>query len=443
MKTFATDWKIFVFRMEDLGLQLRTRLGQAEQVIGGQKRELERSLAAQKTLIQQLQESEQEAREMQEFLQAEKGTLQEALREGEQEVRRLQEQVRGLEGKVGTMEDHAKAAAKHLETKHCELAAVRSEVGAVKERAREMLLGQGAELSRASVAIMALTHRLETLVRGDAGDSGEDTEPDSCGEPVPAPMDMSTLASSQQLVRRSSQFLITPSTDMDKTELLSEFSRAMMTTSTGSGDMKQLLSSSCDQLEAAGGAVPGLTEQINNIEELVARLAQARTQEEADLKKSQHEENVMNGNTETETETQLREVISDKERAMAEMVAKFGRNRQILTSNWEQAECEVRRLDDIYHDTVRVENIVFRETSLTLLFNKSIQVSRVVGCLAALPELTQQHPALSALCSQLELESSQVASTAPLAANTNTNTNLNTDTRMSRSLVNNSHSRYQ
>ena len=438
MKTFATDWKIFVFRMEDLGLQLRTRLGQAEQVIGGQKRELERSLAAQKTLIQQLQESEQEAREMQEFLQAEKGTLQEALREGEQEVRRLQEQVRGLEGKVGTMEDHAKAAAKHLETKHCELAAVRSEVGAVKERAREMLLGQGAELSRASVAIMALTHRLETLVRGDSGDSGEDTEPDSCGEPTPAPMDMSTLASSQQLVRRSSQFLITPSTDMDKTELLSEFSRAMMTTSTGSGDMKQLLSSSCDQLEAAGGAVPGLTEQINNIEELVARLAQARTQEEADLKKSQHEENVMNGNTETETETQLREVISDKERAMAEMVAKFGRNRQILTSNWEQAECEVRRLDDIYHDTVRVPR-----NFVDTLYNKSIQVSRVVGCLAALPELTQQHPALSALCSQLELESSQVASTAPLAANTNTNTNLNTDTRMSRSLVNNSHSRYQ
>ena len=437
-KDICHDWKIFVFRMEDLGLQLRTRLGQAEQVIGGQKRELERSLAAQKTLIQQLQESEQEAREMQEFLQAEKGTLQEALREGEQEVRRLQEQVRGLEGKVGTMEDHAKAAAKHLETKHCELAAVRSEVGAVKERAREMLLGQGAELSRASVAIMALTHRLETLVRGDSGDSGEDTEPDSCGEPAPAPMDMSTLASSQQLVRRSSQFLITPSTDMDKTELLSEFSRAMMTTSTGSGDMKQLLSSSCDQLEAAGGAVPGLTEQINNIEELVARLAQARTQEEADLKKSQHEENVMNGNTETETETQLREVISDKERAMAEMVAKFGRNRQILTSNWEQAECEVRRLDDIYHDTVRVPR-----NFVDTLYNKTAQVSRVVGCLAALPELTQQHPALSALCSQLELESSQVASTAPLAANTNTNTNLNTDTRMSRSLVNNSHSRYQ
>ena len=83
--------------MEDYGLQLRARLGQAEQVIGGQKLELERSLAAQKTLIHQLQESEQEAREMQEFLQAEKSTLQEALKEGEQEIKRMQEQIRSLE----------------------------------------------------------------------------------------------------------------------------------------------------------------------------------------------------------------------------------------------------------------------------------------------------------------------------------------------------------
>ena len=42
-------------RLEETGHQLRSRLGQAEIVIGGQKRELERSLAAQKTLIHQLQ----------------------------------------------------------------------------------------------------------------------------------------------------------------------------------------------------------------------------------------------------------------------------------------------------------------------------------------------------------------------------------------------------
>ena len=63
-------------RVEEAGGQLRSRLEQAEAVIAGQRRELERSLAAQKALIQQLQEGEAEARELQEFLQAEKGTLQ-------------------------------------------------------------------------------------------------------------------------------------------------------------------------------------------------------------------------------------------------------------------------------------------------------------------------------------------------------------------------------
>merc|ERR1719270_2036560 len=76
-------------RLGEVGLQLKDRLGQAEHVITGQKRELERSLAAQKTLIQQLQESEAEARELQEFLAAEKSTLQEALREGESEIKKL------------------------------------------------------------------------------------------------------------------------------------------------------------------------------------------------------------------------------------------------------------------------------------------------------------------------------------------------------------------
>ena len=42
-------------RLEDWGHQVRARLSQAEQVISGQKRELEKSLAAQKTLIHQLQ----------------------------------------------------------------------------------------------------------------------------------------------------------------------------------------------------------------------------------------------------------------------------------------------------------------------------------------------------------------------------------------------------
>jgi hypothetical protein len=49
--------------------------------------DLEKSLAAQKTLLQQQQEIEAESIELQEFLQAEKSTLAEALRDAEAEVR--------------------------------------------------------------------------------------------------------------------------------------------------------------------------------------------------------------------------------------------------------------------------------------------------------------------------------------------------------------------
>jgi len=48
--------------------------------------DLERSLAAQKTLLQQQQETEAESLELQEFLQAEKLTLGDALRDAETEV---------------------------------------------------------------------------------------------------------------------------------------------------------------------------------------------------------------------------------------------------------------------------------------------------------------------------------------------------------------------
>ena len=141
-------------------------------------------------------------------------------------------------------------------------------------------------------------------------------------------------------------------------------------------------SSSSDQLE--GGAhsqQPGLTEQINNIEVLVTRLV-GRTEQ---MVRSQ-QENIINGNTSDHQESQrlgeLETQLGEKERLVQEIMAKFGRNKQILTSNWEQAESEVRRLDEIYHTTV----------------------DRVVLCLAGLPEVTKQHPTLGKLLTNLQIE---------------------------------------
>merc|ERR1719410_705347 len=102
------------------------------------------------------------------------------------------------------------------------------------------------------------------------------------------------------------------------------------------------------------------------------------------------------------------------------MMAKFSRNRQILTSNWEQAETEVRRLDDIYHNTV----------------------DRVVRSLVALPEVTKQHPALAQLLNNLQLEKESnhgVDSEANVNQPLKMNGHSNNKPVMSRSLMNNSH----
>lgn len=55
-------------------------------VFGSFVEDLEKSLAAQKALLQQQQELEAESAEMQDFLQEEKATLAEALKEAETEV---------------------------------------------------------------------------------------------------------------------------------------------------------------------------------------------------------------------------------------------------------------------------------------------------------------------------------------------------------------------
>ena len=447
-------------RLGEVGMQLKERLSQAEQVIGGQKRELERSLAAQKTLIQQLQESEAEARELQEFLQAEKGTLAEALKEAEQEVKKMEAEVRSRDNTIRQMEEQAGLLVRRTEQKSQELGCAKAEIAGVKERAREMLLAQGAELSRASVAMSSLTSRLEQLVGVEGATWEENSNSDKSEESASDPAVNIDLNA-----RRSSQFLVTPTESFDKGELLSEFSRAMMTTSTGS-DQLGLLSDNTSlhnlattiqerqHLEGQGRSdgnitVPGLTEQLSQVEQLVAKLVcvnMARSQENLNNGNSNS-----NSNTNLELENldlenkdvtrsiiqvgpgyylmrthqrlsmqdqatrlaELQQLVVARDKAMQEMRSKFSRNRQILTTNWEQAESEVRRLDEIYHDTV----------------------DRVVMTLASVPDLSQQYPGLKQLLANLQL----VRETQQAQENTNNDNkvvaNTNKNTMMSRSLV--------
>ncbi|XP_076166372.1 microtubule-binding protein cornetto isoform X2 [Ptiloglossa arizonensis] len=162
----------------DSFLELECHLQSSGQVVASQQieiadlqslcrmlsRDLEKSLAAQKALLQQQQELEVESAEMQDFLQEEKATLADALKEAETELTKKEEMLakRGMELERQTEE------CKHLvrisEQRRQENLSMSMKLNAVERRSRELLLTQGAAVSGAAVALSGLGTRLEGLV---------------------------------------------------------------------------------------------------------------------------------------------------------------------------------------------------------------------------------------------------------------------------------------
>ena len=198
--------------------------------------------------------------------------MQEALREAEAEVQRLTTELAAKEEAGKGMEDQAGLLVRRAEQAKQEALSARAETQGVKERAREMLLAQGAELSRASLYICSLQQRMESLL----GLESEELSSDPPSEESSDPASRLDLAA-----RRSSQFLVTPTEGLlDREELLSEFGKAMMVTSTGSeGFAEPSLSSLASAIQtreeaevSSGGVpptsapgVPGLVEQLGQV----------------------------------------------------------------------------------------------------------------------------------------------------------------------------------
>ena len=65
-------------------------------------------------------------------------------------------------------------------------------------------------------------------------------------------------------------------------------------------------------------------------------------------------------------------LLEDSNEKKEEMIAKFLRHRKILMSNCEQAEQEIRRVDEIYHDTINYvleARFVMTKASVCILDN--------------------------------------------------------------------------
>ncbi|KAK2583526.1 hypothetical protein KPH14_009482 [Odynerus spinipes] len=162
----------------DSFLELETHLQSSGQVVANQQieiadlqslcrmlsRDLEKSLAAQKALLQQQQELEAESAEMQDFLQQEKTTLADALKDAEIELKKKEEALTHRDSELERQTEECKHLVRISEQRRQENLSLNMKLNAVERKGRELLLTQGAAVSGAAVALSGLGTRLEGLV---------------------------------------------------------------------------------------------------------------------------------------------------------------------------------------------------------------------------------------------------------------------------------------
>ncbi|XP_015111648.1 uncharacterized protein LOC107037547 isoform X2 [Diachasma alloeum] len=127
-------------------------------------RDLEKSLAAQKNLLQHQQEVEAETLELQEFLHLEKTAMAEAMKELEAELIQKNELLSSKDEELRRAMEECKHLVRMSEQRRQENLSLEMRMSAIERKSRDLLLTQGAAVSGAGVALSGLGNRLEALV---------------------------------------------------------------------------------------------------------------------------------------------------------------------------------------------------------------------------------------------------------------------------------------
>lgn len=144
---------------------LQEQLEAQDAALIAQRLELDRSLNAEKALLQQLNESEMENREMVEFLQAEKLALHDAVRDSETEMGQLKSQLEDSQRQLMLKEEECQHLVRLAEQRRHELAALQADLKGAEGRTGSVLLAQGAQLSAAALALVKLHSRMDGLLQ--------------------------------------------------------------------------------------------------------------------------------------------------------------------------------------------------------------------------------------------------------------------------------------
>ncbi|XP_063843658.1 myosin-7B-like isoform X3 [Scylla paramamosain] len=148
----------------DIHIQMQERLNRFEECNLKIKRDLDKSVAAQKTLLQQVQDLENESREMADFMAEEKNALAECLREAESELMKLKSECNQLNTKLKEKEDEVRHVTRVAEDRRNKYMQLQSEMSSIQCRTRDMMVCQGAEVSGAAVSLNNVSSRLRALI---------------------------------------------------------------------------------------------------------------------------------------------------------------------------------------------------------------------------------------------------------------------------------------
>ncbi len=277
-------------------------LDESFNAVAALQQSLDRTLEQQKLLLSRYQEAESESQELQEFLQAEKMTLTETLRDYEAEISSLHARLAQRDADVVAAEERCSHLVRLGEQRHQEILALQAQLLGTQDRAKDMLLAQGAEISRANIHISELHSRLERAlgpnvdlsslsslkIESQEDESSKDEKTSSTdtagvgGESPAAVGEGSELLCVEPFSRSNSQFLIataTPSSSLTSEQMANssyEFPTSESLQNLSKAITHRQESENGQQLEPntslpSSESLPSLVDRINEVQALLEK----------------------------------------------------------------------------------------------------------------------------------------------------------------------------
>lgn len=417
----------------------------ANDVITEQKHKIEQSLILQKTLLMQYQESEIESKELHEFLQAEKYTLAETLKDCESEMSELKSEIDHKNSEILEVEERCGHLVRLGEQRNQEIKMLQVQLKGLEERAKSTILAQGAELSTTHVILTELLSRLRSEYPGDEVievapvkqpgiglaeklrnfgrtlisrpekevqvEAVEDDLTSGCFLNDPTLQNLSEAIKKRQiseelnngypeLVSDSDYDEDNPSLDV-KLEVLKTFIEKLITDLKNKNNLSHCACQNGHTSTANGSTKTEVTENGHSEKEQICQNGQnvpngQNAKNDENGQKDQNGQYVQNGKADV-TEDDMCDLNGtlDSKDKKDELISRFLRHRKILMENCEQAEQEIKRVDEIYHETVK----------------------HVLKVLDSLPNDTKTHPELVELKMYLQDEENETGGSKKISQN--------------------------